>query len=220
EERVAGYLGRRGDLDAFAAHLRPPGGRDGREEEPLPGVRADRVAEEQIVVPPPQPVAARSLIVPPTAWQLPDLGDLLVDDGPVSDGGADHATAVGDQRVDQGLKSRAIEDDRMVVGGGRGGHRRQSTPPGVDRQSRWTVSGPGRTSWNGPGRTFCWDRWPRRRGRDARTAARLPRVGRSGRRSGAASPTTTRRGSRRLSRQSSGRARPRWRNRSATAPAS
>jgi hypothetical protein len=56
-----------------------------REQELLPGVRTDRVAEQGGIVAPFQPIRAAVLPVRPAFWQVRRGADFVVDDGAVAD---------------------------------------------------------------------------------------------------------------------------------------
>lgn len=83
----------------------PVGRRDGgvrREQEPLPRLRADGVAEEPVLAGD-EPILAGRLGVGPAAGQIVDRLDLVEDHRRLVDRRADHAVAVRPQRVDQAL---------------------------------------------------------------------------------------------------------------------
>ncbi|WP_203960287.1 hypothetical protein [Actinocatenispora thailandica] len=70
-------------------------------QERLPGLRAGRVAERQLVLAAPQPVPARLQLHAPAVRELAGVGEFVEDDGVVAHGGADDAPAVRAQLVDQ-----------------------------------------------------------------------------------------------------------------------
>ena len=118
EERERLALGRRLlDLErAVRVAARPPEPDARREQELLPRVRADRVAEARLVVAALEPVAAGLLLVRPADRQLGADVEVVVDDRPVADGRPEHAVAAVAQRADQHLECLGCDD------GGFGGH--------------------------------------------------------------------------------------------------
>ena len=80
----------------------------------LPGTRSDRVAEEGVVVTPPQPVGPPVLLVGPPGGQIPRRGDLVVDDRPLTQRGADRRIAPSSQSLKQLVQGVALDDLHSV----------------------------------------------------------------------------------------------------------
>ncbi len=75
-----------------------------RKQKPLPGMRSDRVAEPGIVVAALQPVTAARLFVGPSARQIVDRADLVIDDRLLRNGGAYDVVALSPEQIKQFLE--------------------------------------------------------------------------------------------------------------------
>ena len=82
----------------------------------LPGIGADVVCEERGIVPLCQPVAAALLLVCESLRQIGGRGDLLVEDGPIANGWADHGEAPAGELGDQLVERRARDYGRSRRG--------------------------------------------------------------------------------------------------------
>ena len=132
-----------GDVDAGGVALGAPQAQQRRVQEALPGMRADGVAEQRVVVSALQAVMAAVLLVGPAGGQVGDRLDIVIDDRVVAHGRAEHAEAVRAQAGDQGGEPIPRDDRRFVRHGARVGGiagacidpaqswRRQTSPAGA-----------------------------------------------------------------------------------------
>ena len=86
----------------------------GYEEELLPGVRAERIAEQCVVSTPLQAVRARVLHLGPASREVTDTADGTVHNGAVADGRTDELVPVGAHGLQQRLKLRHGQSDRVT----------------------------------------------------------------------------------------------------------
>ena len=118
--RVVALLG---DLElAVGAAPGPPELQLGRVQEPLPGLRADRVAEQRLVVAAAQPVGAAVLLVGPADREVVAAGDLVVDDRAVAHRRADQLEAALAQGREELVERTPVDRDRLRHSAGRHRH--------------------------------------------------------------------------------------------------
>ena len=79
-------------------------------------MRADRPAEDRVVVAALHPVGAGLLVRSPAAWQLVGGGDLVEHDRAVPHGRADHAIAARAQRLHEGAEPVGTHQVRVCLG--------------------------------------------------------------------------------------------------------
>ncbi len=72
-------------------------------------MRPDGIAEQRVIVPPLQAIAAAILLVRPAGGQIVHPFDVIIDDGIVAHGGTEDAEAVVAQGPDQ--RRQAVEAD-------------------------------------------------------------------------------------------------------------
>ena len=104
------------DLEAVVPALRTPEPDAGRQEELLPRVRADRVAEARLVVAALEPVAAGVLIVGPADRQIRGRVEVVVDDRAVPHGRADDAEAAAGERLQEAVEGLGLDHACLDVG--------------------------------------------------------------------------------------------------------
>jgi hypothetical protein len=114
--RAGGEQGERGGVDGFRMDLEAvfraigrPESDSGLEQVLLPGVGADGVAEEGLVVAPLEAVLAPVLFVGPSFGEFGDGFDFVVDDGAVADGGSDDLVAARRERVEEAREVLPLE---------------------------------------------------------------------------------------------------------------
>ncbi len=103
------------DLEAVVASLRAPEPDARREQELLPRVRADRVAEARLVVAALEPVGARVLAVLPADRELGGRLEILVDDRAVPDCRPDDAEASTGQRLQEAVEGLRLDHAGLGV---------------------------------------------------------------------------------------------------------
>jgi hypothetical protein len=87
-----------------AVRARPPQPDPGREEVPLPRVRADRVAEARLVAAPLQPIRARLLSIRPPGREVRRRRELVINERAVTDDRAKNPKPARTKRLDKTLQ--------------------------------------------------------------------------------------------------------------------
>ena len=89
--------------------------RDRWEQEPLPRMRADGVAEEGVVLAPLQSVAAGSLLVRPARRERGGRGQLVVDDRLLPEGRSDDRVPAVAKGIEQEVQVVGLDDDLRLI---------------------------------------------------------------------------------------------------------
>ena len=101
---------------AISSLTAPPESERRGKEMALPGIGPDVVCEERGIVPLCEPVAAALLLVCESLRQISGRGNLLVEDGPIANGWADHSEAPAGELGDQLVERRARDYGRSRRG--------------------------------------------------------------------------------------------------------